>query len=291
MLNDGNIPWQRLQGYVAPEVLVAPKTDGDPLNKGQWIRVDTRCVAYLEFNALGKPWVSHLALIAAVMAAHRCGVQTILQTLSKLNIGFIELFEAFKIKSVAEWQAEEHIIAYLKREVLGTHSEKRRGAFWVKYSSATKHGRRWWKSLPAEEQQRYAPFVLSDVNPSHIRGLIKWDEIKDQQRQKRKTATDALVPYLAELRAEAHRRYNQMARLRRAYHDALAELKKHPGELPFAFSYEEGGDPEAGVPAQERWYFQIWNRRSFVLAHRDYYSKMSVSSAQSGIESFTGARE
>src|SRR5262249_27312426 len=57
--------------------------------------------------------------------------------------------------------------------------------------------------------------------------------------------------------------------------------------FPLSFSYEEGGDPERGLPAQERLSFQIWDRRSFVLAHADAYSRNVILAAQSARMSFT----
>ncbi|HME00767.1 MAG TPA: site-specific integrase [Terriglobia bacterium] len=39
------------------------------------------------------------------------------------------------------------------------------------------------------------------------------------------------------------------------------------------FSYEEGGDRELGIPTHERLWFRIWDRRSFVQAHAEAYSR------------------
>ena len=66
----------------------------------------------------------------------------------------------------------------------------------------------------------------------------------------------------------AHFRYNRIVRLRRAYLDALRSVSPATS-FPLTFSYEESGDKEQGIPAQERLRFRIWDRRSFVLAHAD----------------------
>src|ERR1700685_4065068 len=63
---DGN-PWRRLCGKIAPEILVAPRTAGDPCNQGTWPEVPQRVVTYLENNVLRNPWGEILALLAAVM--------------------------------------------------------------------------------------------------------------------------------------------------------------------------------------------------------------------------------
>lgn len=53
-------PWLGLVGKIAPEVLLAPKTCGDPRNKGEWPEVEEQVVAYLENNVVGKPWANQL---------------------------------------------------------------------------------------------------------------------------------------------------------------------------------------------------------------------------------------
>lgn len=70
-------PWQRLAGKIAVEVLMAPKTCGDPRSKGEWPEVEQRVVAYLENNVLSRPWADHLALAALVMTARRRQANTV----------------------------------------------------------------------------------------------------------------------------------------------------------------------------------------------------------------------
>jgi integrase len=106
--------------------------------------------------------------------------------------------------------------------------------------------------------------------------LTKHRQVIQQSRQTRKEETGAVVIQFSDLRAEGHYRYNRIVRLRQAYLDAVKEIhhRQAQGEtdiFPFAFSYEEGSAPEHGVPAQERLSFRVWNRRSFVLAHRESY--------------------
>ncbi len=89
----------------------------------------------------------------------------------------------------------------------------------------------------------------------------------------RKAETDAVVPRFAAIRAEAHFRYNRIARLRQAYHQAVRTLSGKGHDFPVTFSYEEGGDSELGIPTHERLWFRIWDCRSFVQAHADAYSR------------------
>ncbi len=109
-----------------------------------------------------------------------------------------------------------------------------------------------------------------------MEGLTKRRQVIQQSRQTRKEETGAVTIQFEDLRTEGHYRYNRIVRLRQAYLDAVKEIRHRQAQgetdiFPFAFSYDEGSDPEHGVPAQERLSFRVWNRRSFVLAHRESY--------------------
>ena len=159
---------------------------------------------------------------------------------------------------------------YLAAEVFPDDRQVFRLRFWRAYSTVARHLARWLATLPDADRARYAVFVLPPVRADQVDGLIKSMEVDRQQRQRRKAATDAVVPQFAAIRAEAHLRHNRLRRLRQAVEAAQRELERPaPPALPLAFSYEEGADPEAGVPAQERLSFRLWDRRSFVRAHAD----------------------
>jgi hypothetical protein len=183
------------------------------------------------------------------------------------DIGLSHLFETLGLKTFGDWDPQQHIPAYLKKEVLPEDSPYTRSKFWACYKCATRQMLHWQESLPEKDRQVYKPFLLPTVNPLRVEGLTLTTEIEQHQKQTRKKETDAVVPRFAELRAEAHFRYNRLSRLRRAYQKALQELEGKASDLPLSFSYEEGGEPEKGIPFRERLYFRVWDRRSFVLAH------------------------
>src|SRR5262245_17963448 len=127
-------PWQRWAGKFDSAVLTAPKTGGDPKSKGEWAEVQERIVTYLERTARGTPWADHLALIAAVMTAHRCDVQTVMVALWSLHPRFTALFTALGYAAMADWNPERAIPAYLKGEVLPDDDQGMRTVFWRSYS-------------------------------------------------------------------------------------------------------------------------------------------------------------
>jgi hypothetical protein len=242
-------------------------------------------VTYLENNVLRKPWEDVLALVAAVMMAGRFEVTTVINKLSTLNTRFTVLFEALGLVRMDDWDANTHIPAYLKGEILPHETPPTRHRFLVDYNSVSKTMAAWLGGLSEDRRPTYQRFTLPIVPPFLVQGLTRDREIVERQQQTRKAETDALVPRFAAIRAEAHFRFNRVARLRRAYQEALRGLEPKP-RFPVTFSYEEGGDSDQGIPAQERLWFRIWDRRSFVSAHADGYYWRTVRYALTGVGAF-----
>jgi integrase len=278
-------PWQRLRGKIAAEVLVAPRTAADPSNQGQWPEVPHRVVFYLEHNVLDKPWRDPLALLAPVMLARRFELVSVFNKLSTLHNGFGRLFEALGLVRMEDWNATKHVPIYLKSDVLPEDTPVARRRFWMDYNSASKTMAIWLLGLPQKRRPAYEPLTLPVVPAFFVQGLIPEREIVERQQQKRKAETGAVVPRFIAIRSEAHLRFNRVARLRRAYREALQSLGPQP-RFPVTFSYDEGGDNERGIPAQERLWFTIWDRRSFVQAHPEAYYWRTVSYARTGVGAF-----
>jgi len=265
-----------LDGKVAPEVLSAPKTGGDPRSNGQWPDIYNRSIGYIMRNVVGKPWADRLVLVAAVLSAQRYDPSTVKNCLYSVNARLTDLFQEMKIESFDAWDAEECMIAYLKGESLPKDSQGIRSMFCSCYLTCVKQVNAWLGTLPPAEKVLYRQFLFPPIHPGAVYGLAKHHQVIQQSRQTRKEETDAVVIQFSDLRAEAHYRYNRVNRLHQAYLDAVKMIhsRQAQGEtdlFPFAFNYEEGRDPERGTPAQERLSFRIWNRRSFVLAHREHY--------------------
>ncbi len=267
-----------LEGKVAPEVLCAPKTGGDPRSNGQWPDIHGRSIGYLVRNVVGKPWANHLVLVAAVLSAQRYDVSSVKNLLCYVNARLTDFFQVLQLEVVDEWDAESCMIASLKGEIISKDTQGVRALFCTSYLTCVKQVNTWLNSLPPAEKAAYRRFLFPPVHPVAVHGLTKHRQVIQQARQARKEETDAVLIQFSDLRAEAHYRYNRIGRLRQAYLDAvkmihLSEARGETELFPFAFSYEEGSDPEHSVPAQERLSFRIWNRRSFVLAHRTSYKR------------------
>ena len=83
------------------------------------------------------------------------------------------------------------------------------------------------------------------------------------------------------MRAQAHLRYNCLVRLRQVYQEAVSQTQQDQRTFPVQFSYEKG---------PERWHFRLWDRRSFVLAYAERYSRQTVTNAQEKLRGFTDER-
>jgi hypothetical protein len=149
-------PWLRLAGKIAPEVLQAPRTAGDPLAPGDWPDVHSRVVGYLERTIVGRPWADQLALAAAVLTARRCDVATVRYRIQEVHAGFQRLAPTLGLTTMADWHPERHLRAYLTAEVLPHDRLGRRHTFWKSYSSATRHLAR-WLAPPAMDPQTPRP--------------------------------------------------------------------------------------------------------------------------------------
>jgi hypothetical protein len=145
---------------------------------------------YLLRNVVGTPWINHLALIAAVLSAHNRDLQTVRMTVMVLHARFSALFPALGLSRVDEWRNEIHLPLYLEAKVIADDTLYMRHQFFRRYSSGSRHVQGWLEVLPDAERQ---------------------------QQAHRKAETEAVIPQFATLRAEAHFRFNRLARLRHAY--------------------------------------------------------------------------
>lgn len=287
-------PWRALDGTCRPEVLRAPGTWGDPDRPAALAMPPNLggAVQQLRRTIVGQPWADQLVLLTAVLYSRNILHHTVAGYLSTLNAGFGALFPALALTSMAEWDAERHLAAYLDGTVLPAESPRHRLSFWLRYAAASKHLRRWLADLPPELRAHYRPYCLPGVADYHaMTRRIRAREVIATQEARRKAETDALMPAFAELRAQAHLRANLLARLRAAYREAIATVERDGRALPREFALVEGGDAPPGRPPTERLVFRLWTRRSFVLAHADRFPAGKASRARYRVAAFTRAKD
>ena len=117
-----------------------------------------------------------------------------------------------------------------------------------------------------------------------VRAQIAHDQVmRDLQAQRRKADSDAVSPFFAQIRAEAHFRWHALARLRQHYREVVAQVEAGKATLPGAFSYEE-------LRYKQRFHFLLWDRPSFVLGHSQSYSKTLCSTARNKRQQYSPSR-
>jgi hypothetical protein len=287
-------PWKELNGHCAPLVLCAPKTWGDPLSSAQMSVPQNLqgIVGYVLRNLVGCPWNNHLVLLVAVLYSQNIQYRTIENYLSTLHSGFLDLFAVLEIQSMTEWEVDIHLTGYLSGQVLDTHTAAQRTDFWRHYQAASRHLKRWLTNLPRQQQEQYRPYVLPyPDDPHELTRLSGRRQVEYDRQEKRKAETDSLMPFYADLRTQAHLRYNLLLRLRKAYHKAIKAVEQGRATLPFEFEIREGGSERHNRPATERLVFKLWDRRTLVLAHAKEtpprFSQNTVWEAKNGKRAFS----
>ncbi len=209
--------WNDLEGKIAPAILCAPRTGGDP--SGKWSHVDARGIRYLVRNVVGNPWGDFLTLFVAILSAQRRDVATVEHQLQSLHTRFSSLFSFFELDDICQWSVDRHLVPYVQGEILFQDSLSARVDFFKMYMGASNLVAAWFGLLPVAQQDEYRPFLLPTINPFVAETLNNvWREVDQQRRDHRKEETEAVVPEFTTLRAEAHFRYNRMKRLQQAYH-------------------------------------------------------------------------
>ena len=257
--------WQNLQKMMHPAILTAPGLI--------WSEVDPLFIRFLSKNAVGTPWLNHLALAVIVMTTHaRLDRQTIASHMYPLHARWRVLFPAYGLTAFKDWKPLEHIPRYLNDTEI-EDSISTRQDFLRRYSGAAHHTHAYLRSLPQPERAHYQQWVLPVFPISLQRQLARGGELFEAQAQRRKRETDAISPHFTRIRSEAHLRWNQLKRLQVEFDEAKSLVLSGQEGLPLMFSYEE-------TSKKQRLHFILWDRPSFVIAHSEQYAKTSLSVAR-----------
>lgn len=235
-------------------------------------KVHERNMYYYIRNVLDKPWNNHLLFSVLVYADKNADVQSINNMYKKICTRLQDLFDVFYLNKIQEFDVETHMYQYLKGAYYQEHSDNMRAEFLSWYRAMSYNTKKWITSKLSNEQQLYFEQYLLPMPSYDSRDFTFTKSAKEQAHNTRKSETDAIVPFLPQIRAEGHFRWNQLNRLRQAFLKAC-EQAKTTNQLPLEFHYDE---PER---VGERFYFRLWDKSSFVLNHQDQFSASSLKSA------------
>jgi hypothetical protein len=267
--------WQQFQDTVDPLLLTAPKID--------WDQVERRFMNYIIVKTAGRPWCNHLALFLGVATCYtKLDRQSIKSRLHAMHCRFDTIFTAYQLTDFSEWDPVEHLTRYMNNPE-GPDSLETRSEFMRSYTALVRTLGVYLQALPPEMRARYQQWALPAL-PAGVRAQIAHDQVvRDLQAQRRKADSDAVSPFFAQIRAEAHFRWNTLARLRQQYREVVAQVEAGKATLPVAFSYEE-------PRYKQHFHFLLWDRPSFVLGHTSSYSKTLCSTARNKRQQYSPER-
>lgn len=249
--------WHQFQDTVDPLLLTAPKI--------HWDQVERRFLNYITVKTAGRPWCNPLALFLGVATCYaKLDRQSIKSRLHSMHCRFDSIFTFYQLTDFSEWDPVEYLTRYMN-DPQGADSLETRNEFLRSYTAVVRTIQVYLQALPAEIRPRYAQWVFPPL-PAGLRAQIAHEhDVKDLQAQRRKADSDAVSPFFAPMRGEAHFRWNALARLRQQYREVVTRVVAGKATLPVAFSYEE-------VRYQQRLHFLLWDRPTFILAHAQDYS-------------------
>lgn len=236
-------------------------------------KLDDRNLKFFTRQVLDKSWANHL-MLATLGQINQNKDYTTIRNLLQNNSRFTDLFHAFGLSSMTDFNVDDHMYAYLKGSVYPEHSNSMRSGFNNNYRTMALQTKKWLENHHTEEQKMQLEQFLFAMPSFDSSDFSFAKQAKDQTRDTRKSETDAIVPYLPQIRAEGHFRLNQILRLRTSFQKTIEQAKRQAGSLPLKFEYNE---PER---IGERFYFRLWDKPSFVLHHHDQFSNSSIEAAK-----------
>ncbi|TQR30103.1 site-specific integrase [Lysinibacillus sphaericus] len=236
-------------------------------------KLDERVLKYLYNNCLTFDWKNQLFLIALIGVARNTDNHSILTVVKRFHPRFKDIFREYNITSFSDFEPEIHLYKYLQGKICANSSNHMKMSLIKEYKSSEYYTEKWINNnLPTDEQQYYKKFLLPPFSYDS-REFTFTKLAKEQAQNTRKDETDAIVPHLATIRAEANLRWNQMKRLRDAFHQQIRVIETDSLSLPIEFSYAE---PKR---IGEVFYFRLWDKPSFVLNHQKDFSDIIIKQA------------
>lgn len=272
---EGKSWYTQLQEKIAKEILELKDLRGNYC----FDSVDENLLKYFVKNIAELPWANHLALEMLVTTMQNLSPDTVNRTFKILSNRFKDIFSRFELVDFNEFDPDIHMYNYVKGEILADHSLNQRAQFLKRYNLVNYRVRTWVrrKASPdiADVLERFI-FPTPSFDKRDFSSLQK--RANEIAQQTRKLETSALTPLLPQIRAEGHFRRNQLLRLRNKVREVFTAAKENGWPLPIEFDYDESNG--------ERFFFKLWDRPSFVLAHSEKYTPYSNKAASNKTDAY-----
>ena len=188
-------------------------------------KIDERIMKYLNNNSLDFDWRNHLLLIALIETERNKAFKTIKNHLSILNARLKDIFKVFSLISLSDFDVDIHFYKYLKGEVLPNDSYNKKSISLTYYNTVSYDVNKWIKNTLSIEEQEYFKKYLFKYPSFDSRDFTFTKLAIENAQTIRKDETDAVVPNLPAIRAEANFRWNQMNRIRDAFQKQINKVE------------------------------------------------------------------
>lgn len=245
-------------------------------SRGEFLidKLDERVLKYLNNNCLSFEWKDQLLLIALIDIANNIDPRTILKKLYILHPRFKDIFRVCNITSFSDFETDVHLYKYFQGNICANSSNSMKTELLTNYTTAEYNTKKWINNnLISGEREYFQKFLLPPLSIDS-RDFSFTKLAKQKAQNTRKDETDAIMPHLSTIRAEANLRWNQMKRLRDAFQQQVRIVESDSLLLPIEFSYDE---PKR---IGEIFYFRLWDKPSFVLNHPNNFSAAIIKNAQ-----------
>ena len=246
----------QLSGFISDDILLLKD------ERGQYYldRAHEKHIKYITNNLMTVPWRNQLIFGMVIGLARNLDVGTINTITQQLNSLFKPIYKHFALDNFDSFIPDEHLHQYAYGDFT-TNSVRTRSNYLNAYFTTLDSQKRFIRSTFDEPTQKLYEKYMLPLPSISMRDLNKKKKGKEESERIRKEETDAVMSVFAEIRAEAHIRFNQVIRLKKAFDDAVSKINNQEGSLPLEFHYEESGI------VGERWYFKLWDKASFDMAH------------------------
>lgn len=258
--------YSKLQGKVDDNILHLQVARGVFLLD----KVNERNIKYFVNNIIDMPWCNHFLLAILIQTDRSLDPRSVGMQLQAVHPRMKDLFHFYSIQDMRKYIVDIHMYSYLKRECYPEHSNSMRSEFLSRYMTLAYYTKKWCTQKLNQEQQAYFEMFLLPIPSFDSKDFSFAKLAMEKAQDTRKDETDAIVPYLPEIRATTRFRWSQMKRLRDAFYKAIEQSQKRHNCLPIEFDYDE---PER---IGERLYFRLWDKPSFVIYHQDQFPETVV---------------
>src|SRR5258708_5977826 len=278
--------------WLPPDIQDTPFVD--------WTKLPSKAIGYLVNTVKDRPWAAHIALVA-VAAQGGVGEYTLISHIRRLNSLLRDLHTLCGIQNPAELTKVTWETYFGRKEVTpGDYY-----CFKAYRASTERHLPDYLGQLTPGQYARIEPYILPRFPRKLLAQRISHASMEEGERQRRKEKSDVLSPLHSLLVALVRFRKQAAERMLQAFREAreLAREQARTGDaqFPLPFSYEEelvSINRDASTVAEARlekrpviMKFLLWDRRSWVIKHRDDYDPTTRYEAENQRAEFAPAVE